>query len=86
MRQIESQIWEFIHGKTTITAIAQRLNLPLETLQLAAFRLIVIGLAEEIPMVQLVKDAESNNVTIKVISSSLSQSFLENLVNFLDQV
>ena len=46
MRQIESQIWEFIDGKTTITAIAQRLNLPLETVQQAAFRLIVIGLAE----------------------------------------
>ena len=86
LNQIESQIWEFTDGKTTITAIAQRLDLPLETVQQAAFRLIVIGLAEEIPMVEFIKDPQANNMATDDISSSLSQSFLENLVNFLDQV
>lgn len=84
LNQIESQVWEFTDGVTPLNSITKQLDLPLETIQKAAFRLIVIGLAEEIPMVELTN--ENNNLATDDISSSLSQSFLENLVHFLDHV
>jgi len=84
LNQIESQIWEFTDGVTSLGEITKRLDLPLETVQQAAFRLIVIGLAEEVPMVELTK--ETANSPDENISPTLSQSFLESLVNFLDHV
>lgn len=86
LNQIESEIWEFSDGVTSIKAIAQNLDLPLEKVQQTAFRLIVIGLAEEIPMVELISETGNKGIATEDISSNLSQSFLENLVNFLDHV
>jgi hypothetical protein len=86
LNHLESKIWEFTDGKTAIAHITRHLDLPLEQIQQAAFRLIVIGLAEEIPLVDSIAQAENNKMETDDISESLSQSFLENLVNFLDQV
>ncbi|ELR98468.1 DUF4388 domain-containing protein [Gloeocapsa sp. PCC 73106] len=83
---IESQLWELSDGRTPLSAIAQKLDLPLDKLQQTAFCLIVIGLAEEMPMAELIKEPDLNVVSTEDISSNLSQSFLESLVNFLDHV
>lgn len=87
----EWQIWEFVNGKMTLREIASQLGQPLETVQQIAFRLIVVNLAEEVPVVgQPV--GESAKATTELVPRStevnketngVSQSFLQNLVSFL---
>ena len=85
---LEWQVWEYTKGTMSLTAIARQLRLPLEKVQQVAFRLITIGLAEEVPLLvgtlstqaveplpaQLIEEDEKQNV---------SQSFVQNLVGFL---
>ncbi|TAF07855.1 MAG: DUF4388 domain-containing protein [Nostocales cyanobacterium] len=47
----EWQVWEFVNGQVSLQYIANQLNLTIETVQQIAFRLIVVGLAEEYFMV-----------------------------------
>lgn len=47
----EWQVWEFVNGQVSLEHIANQLNLPVVTVQHIAFRLIVVGLAEEYFMV-----------------------------------
>ncbi len=84
----EWQVWEYTNGTVALKAIAQQLMLPVEKVQQIAFRLIATGLAEEVPLLddslatqevsplseQLLEEAERQNV---------SQSFMQNLVDFL---
>ena len=86
--KLEWQIWEYTKGTVSLNAIAQQLRLPIEKVQQVAFRLIAVNLAEEVPLVagslpsptadplptQLIDEAEKQNV---------SQSFMQNLVDFL---
>jgi hypothetical protein len=51
LNQIEWQIWEFTNGNVPLSAIAKQLQLPVLKIQQVAFRLIVIGLVEEVPIV-----------------------------------
>lgn len=97
LTQTEWQVWEFVNGGVSLTAIAKQLQLPLEKVQQVAFRLMVSGLAEEMPLVaetaaatpptalvseapELVIPASSSTASS---STSVSQSFLKNLVGFL---
>ncbi|MEA5618809.1 DUF4388 domain-containing protein [Cronbergia sp. UHCC 0137] len=43
----EWQVWEFLDGRVSLKDIASQLRIPLVTVQQIAFRLIVVGLAEE---------------------------------------
>jgi hypothetical protein len=84
----EWQVWEYTKGTVSLNAIAQQLQLPVEKVQQIAFRLITVGLAEEVPLVigslptqaveplpaQLIEEDESQTV---------SQSLVHNLVDFL---
>lgn len=84
----EWQVWEYTKGTVSLGAIARQLRLPVEKVQQIAFRLIIIGLAEEVPLLvgslptqeveplpaQLIDESEKQNV---------SQSFMQNLVGFL---
>lgn len=92
INQVEWQVWEFVDGTVPIKAIAQQIQLPLEKVQQIAFRLTVIGMAEEIPMIDmpaptvtqdsdLLSPAASNPGNPE--PSAISQSFLQNLVGFL---
>lgn len=47
----EWQVWEFAKGTMALGAIARQLQLPVAKVQQVAFRLMVVGLAEEMPMV-----------------------------------
>lgn len=85
---LEWQVWEYTKGTISLKAIARQLRIPLEKVQQIAFRLITVGLVEEVPLLlgtvptqaveplpaQLIQEAERQNV---------SQSFLQNLVGFL---
>ncbi len=84
----ELQVWEYTKGTVSLKAIARQLRLPLEKVQQIAFRLITVGIAEEVPLLvgtlpteaveplpaQLNEESETQN---------LSQSFMQNLVGFL---
>jgi hypothetical protein len=84
----EWQVWEYTKGTVSLGAIARQLRLPVEKVQQIAFRLIIIGLAEEVPLLvgslptqeveplpaQLIDESEKQNV---------SQSFMQSLVGFL---
>jgi hypothetical protein len=89
----EWQVWEFANGEVSLEKIANQLNLTVETVLQIAFRLIVIGLAEEHFMVAAasVPMMEQSIPEIPVIAPvtetahkpAVSQSFLKNLVGFL---
>lgn len=84
----ESMVWEYAKGTVSLKTIARQISLPIEKVQQIAFRLITLGIAEEVPLVvgtlpthavdplpaQLIDEAEKQNV---------SQSFMQNLVGFL---
>ncbi|MGM3307744.1 DUF4388 domain-containing protein [Anabaena sp. WFMT] len=103
----EWQVWEFVNGQVSLQHIANQLTIPIKTVQQIAFRLIVVGLAEEYFMVAATPTftlEESLSTATPVVTfpepvqelvpvtkpiekpaekSSVSQSFLKNLVGFL---
>jgi len=85
----EWQVWEFADGSVSIQAIAKQLQLPVEKLQQIAFRMTVIGLLEEVPIIAAEPKKESVVETMPelIVAStkvtSVNQSFLQNLVGFL---
>lgn len=79
----EWQVWEFANGTISIAKIAETMQLPLEKVRQIAFRLIVTGVAEEMPMIQASSESASQEVSDEDTDSALSQSFLSNLVSFL---
>ncbi len=95
LKSTEWQIWEFADGHTPIHKIAHRLNLPIEKVRQIAFRLIVVGLMEELPLLGenlSVESTESPQLeTLPSVSepvpqvqeNELSHSFLQSLVGFL---
>jgi hypothetical protein len=50
LNQIEWQVWEFANGNISIQEIAKQVQLPIEKIQQVAFRLMVVGLIEEVPL------------------------------------
>src|ERR687885_2744559 len=84
----ECLVWEYAKGTVSLKTIARQISLPIEKVQQITFRLITLGIAEEVPLVvgtlptqavdplpaQLIDEAEKQNV---------SQSFVQNLVGFL---
>ena len=48
---IEQKIWELANGQITLQAMANKINQPLPDVQKTAFRLIMAGLIEEVPIV-----------------------------------
>jgi Domain of unknown function (DUF4388) len=91
LNQLEWQVWEFARGNTPIQDIAKQLNLPTEKIQQVAFRLMLVDLAEEVPLVSetltQVPDFEMAMHTTEgstaTAQTSVSQSFLHNLMGFL---
>jgi hypothetical protein len=85
---LEWQIWEYTKGTVPLKLIAEQLRLPIEKVQQVAFRIITVGIVEEVPLVkvslssqpfeslpaQLMNEAQKQNI---------SQSFMQNLVGFL---
>ena len=91
---LESQVWEFANGTVSLRQIAKQLGLPVEKLQQVGFRLIVTNLVEEIPIIAdaptppvAATSRVANGTLEPMVSSSspttVSQSFLQNLVGFL---
>ncbi|MEM1242487.1 MAG: DUF4388 domain-containing protein [Cyanobacteria bacterium P01_H01_bin.26] len=91
INQEEWSVWRLIDTKTTLSQIATRLNLSIEEVQRTAFRLIFVGLAQEIPMVL---DQTATDIPKQIFSEQLlvtdgerlSPSFFRNLIGLLRQV
>lgn len=85
INQTEWQVWEYTNGTVTLEAIAEQLRLPVEKVQQVAFRLIVVGLVEEIPMITTTPFTNSSTEMAHNVAeeTTVSQSFLQNLVGFL---
>lgn len=89
LNALEWQVWEYTNGTVSLKAIANQLRLPLKRVQQIAFRLIAVGLVEEVSLLvdtpstqaietlpaQLLQEAKRRNV---------SYSFLQNFMEFLD--
>lgn len=91
INQQEWQVWEFANGTEPLTVIAKQLQLPLEKVQQIAFRLIMVGLIEEIPLIvsppapSLEREMQESELITSSEKSEkpISQSFLQSLVGFL---
>jgi hypothetical protein len=92
--QTETKIWEFADGSINLKKIAEQLQMPVQKVQQIAFRLIVVGLVEEVPDidagfgnntddgVEIAGDTlgQANNSSER---SEISNAFLQSLVGFL---
>ncbi|NES74206.1 MAG: DUF4388 domain-containing protein, partial [Okeania sp. SIO2D1] len=89
--KLEWQVWEFTNGTISVAEISEHLALPTQKVQQIAFRLMVVGLVEEVPMIfsgnpLLATPADfrgESDPELEIESNSLLQSFVENIVGFL---
>lgn len=84
INQLESRVWEFADGTVALTSISEQLQLPLVKVQQIAFRLIMVGVIEEVPLVTFSPAAglpEVNRMAAE--EKPISQTFLQHLVEFL---
>lgn len=84
----EWQVWEFANGTVSLSTIAQQIRLPIAKVQQIAFRLIVVGLAEEIPLVTPASTPQVEENLPEPAGEAagghnVSNSFLQNLLGFL---
>lgn len=89
LNAVEWQVWEFTNGVMPLQAIAAQLQVSIEKIQQVAFRLIVIGLAEETPLIQeaitppTAPSLPEPVLAVEEAPGAVSQSFLKHLVGFL---
>ncbi|MFK0732515.1 MAG: DUF4388 domain-containing protein [Gloeotrichia echinulata GP01] len=96
LNALEWQVWEFVNGNISLQDIANQLRIPVETVQQIAYRLIVIGLADEHFMVSAypacaMDESTQSTPTVPLAEPvqdpsnppAISRSFLKNLVDFL---
>ncbi|MGK7945248.1 MAG: DUF4388 domain-containing protein [Microcystaceae cyanobacterium] len=89
LNQTEWQVWEYTDGDSSLEEMAKQLQLPIEQVQQIAFRLIVVNLVEELPMIHLIKaqaeTSSSQKETAAAANQGLSEDFLNSLMGFLQK-
>lgn len=92
LNKLESRVWEYTDGKTSLSTIAKQLNLSTEEVQQIAFRLIIVNVAEEVPLILTtpVKKMELSSEMEKLTASDrqsaqISKSFVQDLIGFLSK-
>ncbi len=85
LNQVEWQVWEFTGGNMSLKNIAEQLRLTIEEVQRIAFRLIVVGMVEEVPMMagMATEPADANLSGTEGDANEVSIDFLQNLLTFL---
>lgn len=88
INQVEWSVWRLIDHGTSLSQMATQLNLSTELVQRIAFRLIFVGLAEEIPqMLSNTPLVEPPSLPLETAEEpDLSPSFFRNLIGLLRQV
>lgn len=85
---LETEVWDYGNGIASLAKIAEQMGLPLEEVQRIAFRLIVVGLAQEIPQVHpsstilLARNLSQPSEEASGIEET-NNSFVQGLVGFL---
>ena len=80
----ELSVWKFADGSTSLNEIAQRLDLSIDTTQRISFRLFVAGLAEEVPLVDLIPATEGSQHNPEP-QNAPSPEFLHQMLSFFEQ-
>ncbi|NMG18988.1 DUF4388 domain-containing protein [Brasilonema bromeliae] len=97
LNTLEWQVWELADGSVSLSAITYKLNQSITIVQQAAFRLMLVGLVEEVSLAESTLSLENypmnsnsdNSFTSGFKKSkplqtrNVSASFLQNLVGFL---
>ena len=90
----ETQVWSLADGSLNLKKMAEKFQIPIEKVRQIAFRLIVVGLVEEVPDIDAgiannvdEEKAIAADADVQVINKSerteISNSFLQSLVGFL---
>jgi hypothetical protein len=84
----ELQLWKLADCETPLQKLATPMNMSIEALQKTAYRLIIFGLVQEIPIEVLQPPVDRDMpvpelVPIRQVKSTVSTSFLGNLMGFL---
>jgi hypothetical protein len=84
----ELQLWKLADAETPLYKLAIAMNLSVEALQKVAYRLIIFGLIQEIPVEVLQPPIDRDMVLpelvpIREVKNTVSTSFLGNLMGFL---
>jgi Domain of unknown function (DUF4388) len=84
----ETQVQGLTDGTTPLQQIAKQMALPLETVQKIAFRLIVTGFAEEVPLATEAAEARADTPAEleSAGTTGIRQGFLERLMGYLNQI
>lgn len=87
INQEEWSVWRLMDENTSLSDMASRLSLSVEAVQRIAFRLIFVGLAQEVPMM-LSEPAvdQPESVFAGETGEQLSPKFFRNLIGFLRQM
>jgi hypothetical protein len=84
LNQVEWQVWEFTGGNMSLKNIAEQLRLPIEEVQRIAFRLMVVGMVEEVPMMAgMATEPADASLSGTEDANEVSIDFLQNLLTFL---
>lgn len=97
LKPLEWQVWEFANGSISLKAIAHQLNQPTALVQQAAFRLMIAGLVEEVPLSSSTLELNDYPLDVDELNSSslankkftepemlkINTSFLQNLFGYL---
>ncbi|MDF5717913.1 MAG: DUF4388 domain-containing protein [Rhizonema sp. NSF051] len=97
LNAFEWQLWEFANGSVDLAMIASQLNQPTIAVQQAAFRLMLAGLVEEVPVIKSTLELNDSTVNFPIENYpsmrakktkepetlKVSTAFLQNLVGFL---
>ena len=85
INQVEWQIWSLADGSTSLTQMANQLNQPVETIRRIAFRLMFVGLAEEVPVAlsRPTVDAGIPAFSQSSAAETVSPNFIKNLMGYL---
>jgi hypothetical protein len=84
----ELQLWKLADGETSLSKLTIPMNMSIEALKKTAYRLIIFGLVQEIPVEVLQPPIDRDMavpelVPIREIKNMVSISFLGNLMGFL---
>ena len=85
INQSEWQVWSLADGSTSLSHIATQLGQPMERIQQIAFRLMFVGLAEEVPVAlsRPTVDAEIPAFSQSASTAPVSPNFIKNLMGYL---
>jgi len=83
LNKLEWQMWEFTNGTVSLASIAEQLRMDIDEIRRVAFRLVLVGIVEEVPMVEAASRSLMSEENVATEADDLSESFLESLVDFL---